>query len=129
MSGSTPTYRPLLVAMSRDLWLLCSQTLTLARLEIVTSARSMALHVAVAALGMVVAIGGVLVLLSALVLIAIALGLPPWAAASVVGALLVGVGAATAYLSVIGLLDGGLAAPHTRRSIKDTVEWLQSQTR
>ena len=129
MSESSTPYRPLLLSVSRDLWLLCVQTMALARAETRTSVGSTVFYLAVAAGGVVVAIGGLLILLSALVLIAIALGLPAWAAASLAGILLVGAGAGTVYFCVTSLLEVEFTMPRTRRSIKDTVVWLKAQTR
>ena len=107
--------------------MLLDQTVGLARAEINTAVRSTLLYVAIAAGAVVVVIGGLLVLLSALVLIAIALGLPPWAAASLVGILLVGAGAGTAYACVTKLRQVEFDLRHTRRSVKETLGWLKTQ--
>jgi hypothetical protein len=94
MHHSDHSFRPLLLSLSRDLRLLLDQTAGLARAEIQTAVRSTVFYLAIAGGGVVTAIGGLLVLLSAFVLIAIALGLPPWAAATVVALLMIGAGAA-----------------------------------
>jgi hypothetical protein len=121
------SYRPRLLALSRDLSLLLAQTVALARTEITTAVRSTTLYVAIAAAGIVVAIGGLLVLLSALVLIAIALGLPAWAAATLVGIILVGAGAGTAYVCVTKLGAVEFDLRHTRRSVRESLRWLKTQ--
>jgi hypothetical protein len=122
------SFRPHLRALSRDLRRLLEQTMGLARTEINTAVQSVLLYVAIAAGAVVVAIGGLLVLLSALVLIAVALGLPPWAAATLVGLLLVGAGAGTAYACVTKLRQVECDLRHTRRSVKETLGWLKTQT-
>jgi hypothetical protein len=121
------SFRPHLLALSRDLRLLLDQTVGLARVEISSAVRSTLLYVAIASGGVVVMVGGLLVLLSALVLIAIALGLPPWAAASLVGALLVAAGGGTAYVYVAKLRQVEFDLRHTRRSLKETGRWLKTQ--
>jgi hypothetical protein len=127
-TGGPQALRRLLPALSADLNLLFGQTLALARVEAASVLRSTVLYVAVAVAGVALAVGGFLVLLSALVLIAVALGLPPWAAATLVGLLLVIAGALTAYFCVAGLKQLGFTLPHTRRSLKDTLAWLKAQT-
>jgi hypothetical protein len=108
--------------------LLLEQTVRLARTEIDTAVQTTLLYVGIAAGAVVVAIGGLLVLLGALVLVAIALGLPPWVAAILVGILLVGTGAAAAYACVTKLRHVELDLRHTRRSVKETIGWLKTQT-
>jgi hypothetical protein len=121
------SFRPGLLSLSNDLGLLLQQTVQLARTEINTAAQYTLLYVGIAAAALVVAIGGLLGLLGALVLIAIALGLPAWAAATLVGFLLVGVGAGTAYVSVTKLRQLEFDLRHTRRSVKETLGWLKTQ--
>lgn len=121
------SFRPHLLSLSRDLRVLLDQTVGLARTEINTAVRSTVLYAAIATGAIVVVIGGLLVLLSALVLIAIALGLPPWAAAILVGVLLIGAGAVTAYACVVKLRQVEFDLRHTRRSVKETLEWLNTQ--
>jgi hypothetical protein len=128
MADSDRSLRRLLPALSADLQLLCGQTLALARVEASSVLRSTLLYVAVAIGGVALAAGGFLVLLGALVLIAVALGLPPWVAATGVGLLLVIAGAVTAYFCVAGLKQLGFTLPHTRRSLEETFAWLKAQT-
>jgi hypothetical protein len=117
------SFRPHLLALSRDLSVLLDQTVSLARTETNIAVRAILLYVGCAVAAVVAVIGGLLVLLSALVLIAIALGLPSWAAASLVGILLVAAGAATAYVCVTKLREVRLDLPQTRRSVKETLGW------
>jgi hypothetical protein len=121
------SFRPLLLSLSRDLRLLMNQTVALARAEINAAVRSTSFYVAVAAGGLVIVVGGLLVLLSAFVLIAIALGLPPWAAATVVALVMIVAGAATAYVCLTRLKHVEFDLRHTRRSAKETLAWLKSQ--
>ena len=67
---------------STDVQLLASQTLTLARLEISTAASKLAWSAAGLLASVLVTVAGAAVLVSALVLILVALGLPAWAAST-----------------------------------------------
>ena len=91
--------------------------------------RSTLFYLAVAGGAVVIVMGGLLVLLSALVLIAIALGLPPWAAATVVALVMIGAGAGVIYLCITRLRHVEFDLRHTRRSVKETVAWLKAQAR
>jgi hypothetical protein len=121
------SFRPLLLSLSRDLRLLLDQTVGLARAEINTAVRSTLFYLAVAGGAVVTVIGGLLVLVSAFVLIAIALGLPPWAAATVVALLMIGAGAGVTYLCITKLRHVEFDLRHTRRSVKETLAWLKAQ--
>jgi hypothetical protein len=121
------SFRAHLLSVSSDLRLLLEQTVGLARTEINAAVQSTLLYVGIAAAAVVVVIGGLLVLLGALVLVAIALGLPPWAAATLVGVLLVGAGAGTVYVCVTKLRQVEFSLRHTRRSMKETLGWLKTQ--
>jgi hypothetical protein len=127
MAYGDHSFRPLLLSLSRDVRLLLDQTVGLARVEINTAVRSAMLYLAIAGAALVAVVGGLLVLVSALVLIAIALGLPPWAAALVVALLMIGGGAGVTYLSVTKLRHVEFDLPHTRRSVKETLAWLKAQ--
>lgn len=83
-----PPLKELLNSISTDVQLLASQTLILARLEISSAVSTVAWSAIGVLASAFVAVAGVAVLVSALVLILVALGLPAWAAATVVGALL-----------------------------------------
>jgi hypothetical protein len=99
----------------------------LARAEATQAVRSAVIYLAAALMGVGAAMVGVLVFVSALVLILIALGLPPWAAALIVALLLLIGGAATAYFCAVSLGHVEFGLPHTKRSIRETVAWLKAQ--
>ena len=121
--------REIVVAISRDLMLLATQLTTLARSEIgqaVGSARSGAVT---AAVGAALLVCGALTLVSALVLIANALGLPAWASALAVGALLTVAGGVTLQIGVGAVRGIRLTFPETRGALADGVEWLKTLRR
>jgi len=84
----TPRLRELLSVISAEVQTLGSQTLRLARLEISATAWSLAWAAVGLLASVLVAVAGAGVLVSALVLVAITLGLPAWGAATLVGVLL-----------------------------------------
>jgi hypothetical protein len=69
------------------------------------------------------------VVVAALVLVAIALGLPAWAAASLVGVLLVVAGAGTIQAFLTKLRRVRLNLHETRASVTETIQWLKEQAK
>jgi ABC-type uncharacterized transport system permease subunit len=120
--------RELLNGISTDVQLLASQTLTLARLEVSTAASKLAWSAAGLLASVLVTVAGAAVLVSALVLILIALGLPAWAASTLVGVTLTGAGAIAANYFVGSIRSAELGMKETRESLRETMEWLKLQT-
>jgi ABC-type uncharacterized transport system permease subunit len=120
--------RELLNGISTDVQLLASQTLTLARMEISTAASKLAWSAAGLLASVLVTVAGAAVLVSALVLILVALGLPAWAAATLVGVLLTGAGVITARYFVGSMRGAEIGMKETRESLRETMEWLKLQT-
>jgi len=123
-----PPLNEILGSISTDVQLLASQTLTLARLEIATAASTLAWSAIGVVASAFMAIVGLAVLVSALVLILITLGLPAWAAATVVGVMLTGSGAVAARYFVGSMRSTQLDMKDTRESLRETMEWLKLQT-
>ena len=122
------SFRELFGDISGDLSLLVTQTLGLAQAELrVATAASVSALIGVAVCAMT-AVAGFFVLVSAVVLGAIALGLPPWAAALAVGVVLAGGGGLGARAFVGRLTRVPLDLPDTRASLTETAQWLKSQT-
>ena len=123
-----PSLRELLNGISTDVRLLVSQTLTLARLEISTAASKLAWSAMGVLASVFVTVAGAAVLVSALVLILVALGLPAWAASTLVGVMLTGAGAMATRYFVGSLRSAELGLKETRESLRETMEWLKLQT-
>jgi hypothetical protein len=123
-----PSFRELLNGVSTDARLLTSQTLALARLEASTAASKLAWSALGALASVFVAVAGAAVLVSALVLILIAIGLPAWAASTLVGVLLTGAGAIAARYFVGAVCGAELGLKETRESLRKTMDWLKLQT-
>jgi len=128
-SRLNPPLQELLTSIATDVQLLASQTLTLARLEIAAAASTLAWSAIAVVASVFVAIAGLAVLVSALVLILIALGLPAWAASTLVGVMLTGSGALAARYFVGSMRSAELGMKETRESLRETMEWLKVQTR
>ena len=125
--AQSPALRELFGAVSEDLRALVSQTIELARLEIAAATSALVTSVVGVALSLVIVLGGIGVLMSALVLIAIALGLPAWAAATVVGLVLAIGGALSARRFLGKARSVSITLSETRESITETIEWLKTQ--
>ena len=120
--------RELVGDLSIDLRLLCLQLVEVARAETRTAVRTATASIIGIAAGAITALIGVLVLAAALVLGAIAAGLPPWAAALVVGLVLVAGGGTGAALYARRLRGAPFGLPETRASFEETLTWLKAQT-
>jgi len=127
-SGLKPPLKELLTSISTDVQLLASQTLTLARLEIATAVSTLVWSAIGVVASVFVAIAGLAVLVSALVLILIAIGLPAWAASILVGVMLTGSGALAARYFVGSMRSAELGMKETRESLRETMEWLKVET-
>ena len=122
-----PSLRDLLNGISTDVQLLASQTLTLARVEASTAASKVAWSAMGVLAGAFVAVAGVAVLVSALVLVLVALGLPPWAASTIVGVTLTAAGAIAARYFIGLMRTAELGMKETRESVRETLAWLKIQ--
>jgi hypothetical protein len=120
--------KDLLSEISTDVQLLAFQTLTLARLEVSAAASTLALSAIGVLASVFVAVAGAAVLVSALVLILVALGLPAWAASMLVGVVLTGAGAISARHFIGTLRHAEFGMNQTRESLRETMEWLKLQT-
>ena len=120
--------RELLKGVSTDARLLTSQTLALTRLEVSTAASTLAWPgVAVLASAFAV-VAGASVLVSALVLILVAIGLPAWAASTLVGIVLTAGGALSARFFVGAIRHTEMGLKETRESLRETLESCRSPT-
>lgn len=117
-----------LAALSADLRALISETAGLARSEISRASSALTTSTVGIIAGAIVLLLGVAALAAALVLIGIALGLYPWAAALLVGLLLCGGGAITIWVFLAQLKTVDYNLTETRRSVTETLTWLKAQT-
>ena len=121
--------RELLAAITNDLLLLGAQLFGIATVEGRVAAGAARNGVVVAILGAALLVCGVLTLVSALVLVIVALGLSPWAAALAVGVLLTLGGAVALHVGVDLVRHVRLHFPQTRGAITEGLSWLKSLQR
>ena len=126
--SNASTLSQLLGDVSNDLRVLAAQTVELARLESGVAISALMASAAGIAVSLALTIGGAGVLVSALVLIAIALGLPAWVAATTVGFALTIGGALSTRHFVRKARGVELTLRQTRDSVLETMEWLKRRT-
>ena len=115
--------------LSRETRTLVQQELQLAKTELTEKASRMGKGAGLIVGGGLIAYGGLLAIIAAMVLIMIALGVPPWAAALVGGVIAAGIG----YL----LIRSGLAALKPKEfmprktidTLKEDAQWLKTQAK
>lgn len=118
--------RETLAAISSDLLLAVAQLAAIARAEVGVAVGAARGGLVVATAGAALLIFGVLTLVAALVLAAIALGLSPWAAALLIGVLLTLAGGVAVTVGLESIRRVRLQFPETRGALTDGVEWLKT---
>ena len=128
-SRHEPTLGEMLADLSRDVRTLIQQELQLARLELtqkaVTMRRSLILMVA----GGLLAYGGFLAAIAALVFGIVALGMSYWLAALIAGVVVGMLGYLLIYAGSASLRHASLTPQHTVDTMKEDAQWLKSQVR
>jgi hypothetical protein len=118
--------RETLAAISADLMLLVAQLTAIAKAEVGVAVGAARGGLVVATAGAALLVFGALTLVAALVLAAIALGLPPWAAALVVGVFLTLGGGVAVSVGLESIRRVRVQFPETRGALTDGVEWLKT---
>jgi len=118
--------KDLVTELYRDFQRLLIQTMTLARAEMSEKTSRLARDGVLVAVGGVLALGGFLCLLMAAVA-ALALVMPVWAAALVVGGLALVMGLIVALAGYRKMKQVDLTPERTVQSLKEDQEWLKSQ--
>ena len=115
--------------LSRDTRTLIQQEVQLAKTELSEKASKMAKGAALVAGGGLIAYGGLLTVIAAVVLILIALGLPPWAAAGLAGGLVAGLGFMLIRSGLTALRPQVLTPRKTIETLKEDAQWLKAQAK
>jgi membrane protein len=115
--------------LSRETRTLVQQELELAKTELTEKASAMGKGAAFIVGGGLIAYAGLLAIVAALVLILIAMGLPPWAAALVGGLLAAGIGYLLIRSGLAALQPQALAPRKTIDTLKEDAQWLKAQTK
>ena len=115
--------------LSRETRTLVQQELQLAKTELTEKAFKMGKGAALIVGGGLIAYAGLLAIVAALVLILIAFGLPPWAAASLGGLLVAGIGYLLIRSGLAALKPQELTPRKTIDTLKEDAQWLKAQTK
>ena len=115
--------------LSRETRTLVQQELQLARTELTEKASRMGKGAAVIVGGGLIAYAGLLAIVAALVLILMAIGLPPWAAALLGGVLVAGIGYLLVRSGLATLKSQELAPRKTIETLKEDAQWLKAQAK
>jgi hypothetical protein len=115
--------------LARELRTLVQQELLLARTELNEKAGKMAKGAALIVAGGLVAYGGLLAVIAALILMLTAVGLPPWAAALLGGVLVAALGYVLIRSGRSVLTAQELTPRKTIETLKEDAEWLKAQAK
>jgi hypothetical protein len=115
--------------LSRETRTLVQQELELAKAEITEKATAMGKGAALIVGGGLIAYAGLLAIVAALVLVLIAIGLPPWVATFVGGLLVAGIGYLLIRSGLAALKPRELAPRKTMETLKEGAQWLKAQTK
>jgi len=115
--------------LARDMGTLVSQEIALARTELTEKASRAGKDVAMLAAGGLVAYAGLLAIIAAIIFLMADRGVPLWASALIVGALVVGIGALLVQRGIAALRHQDLMPRQTIESIKDDTRWAKEQVR
>jgi membrane protein len=115
--------------LSRETRTLIQQEIQLARTELAEKASRMGRGIAFVVAGGLLAYGGLLAIVAAVVLGLIALGLPGWAAALISGIAIAGAGYVFVHSGLAALRARDLTPRQTIDTLKEDAQWLKSQTR
>jgi hypothetical protein len=129
MNKDERTLGEMFAELSRETRTLIQQEVQLARTELSEKARAMARGGGMVVGGALIAYGGLLAVLAAVVLGLIALGVPPWAAALLAGLLAGVVGYLLARSGFAALRLQQLAPRKTIETLKEDAQWLKAQAR
>jgi hypothetical protein len=123
------TLGELFADLSRETRALVRQELQLARTELTEKASRLGKGTGLIVAGGLIAYGGLLATIAAMVLILIAIGLPPWAAALAGGVLVAGVGYLLVRSGLAALNPRALKPQQTIDTLKEDAQWLKAQAK
>jgi hypothetical protein len=115
--------------LSRETRTLIQQELQLAKTELTEKAFKMGKGAAFIVGGGLIAYAGLLAIVAGSVLILIAIGLPPWAAAFLGGVLVAGIGYLLIRSGLAALKPQELTPRKTIDTLKEDAQWLKAQAK
>ena len=115
--------------LSRELTTLVRKEVELARVELTAKMGRIGSRLGMVALGGVVALAGLFAVVAGIVLLVISFDImPDWAAALLVGIIVLAIGGLLAQQAVNALRRENLAPTETVRTLKENAEWAKGQT-
>jgi Putative Actinobacterial Holin-X, holin superfamily III len=129
MASDNRTLVEMFAELSREIRTLVQQEIRLARIELTEKASKLGKSVSFVIGGGVIAYAGFLAIVAALVLAFIAMGLPAWAGALLVGIMLAGIGYLLFRSGLAGLRPQELKPLQTIETLKEDAQWLKTQVK
>jgi len=126
-TNNEPSLGDLFGNLARDMGTLVSQEITLARTELTEKASRVGKDIAMLAVGGLVAYAGLLAIIAAVVFLIADRGVPLWASALIVGAVVAIVGYVLVQRGISALKQQDLTPRQTIQSIKDDTQWAKEQ--
>ena len=115
--------------LTRETRTLIQQEIQLAKTELGQNMSRLTGSVTMIVAGGLIAYGGLLAIVAAVVLALIAIGLAPWAAASLGGIVIAGIGYALVRAGLAAFRPSDLTPRQTIETLKEDAAWLKTQTR
>jgi hypothetical protein len=115
--------------LTRETRMLIQQEIQLAKTELAQNASRMTGSLMLIAAGGLIAYGGLLAIVAAVVLGLIAIGLAAWAAALLGGVVIAGIGYALLRAGLASFRPRDLTPRQTIETLKEDARWLRTQTR
>jgi putative superfamily III holin-X len=115
--------------LTREAKLLVQQEIQLAKIELSQNASRAVPSLTMVVAGGLIAYGGVLALVAAVVLGLMAVGLVAWAAALLGGLVIAGIGYALIRAGLAAFRPQDLTPRQTIETLKEDARWLRTQTR
>lgn len=113
--------------LARDIGTLVSQEVALARTELAETASRVGKQVALLAAGGLVAYAGLLAIIAAVIIVIADRGVPLWASALIVGAIVAAIGYVVIQRALSTLRAQDLTPRQTIRSLKEDTQWAKEQ--
>ena len=129
MSNDPRSLGELFADLTRDTRLLLQQEIHLAKTELSQNASRLVPSLTMIVAGGLIAYGGLLAIVAAVVLGLIAIGLVAWAAALVGGLVIAGIGYALVRAGLASFRPQDLKPRQTIETLKEDARWLRTQTR
>ena len=129
LTNDNRTLGEMFAELSREIRTLVHQEIQLARTELTEKVSRVGKGVGFIIGGALVAYGGLLAIVAAIVLALTAMGLPAWAAALVAGILVAGGGYLLIRSGLAALRPDRLTPQQTIDMLKEDAQWLKTQTK